>query len=264
MSQDAARPSEAQLHAYVDGFLAADEAAAVERFLLASPDDAQRLEAYRRQNEALLALRTLPDARPFTAPARRPLVSWRTVSWRTVLTRAVAAVLLLAVGAGAGWLLHERLPRAEPAWLTLVRQAERAHVTFAPEVAHPVEVRAEQGQHLQTWLSRRLGKPIAMPLLAARGYALVGGRLLPGSPGPAAQFMYENKAGSRLTLYLATTAGAPANASIGYTQIGDLWICYWVGEQIEFALTGAVDREHLREIAEDVYAQLEQAAGDSW
>jgi len=259
MSQDAARPSEAQLHAYVDGFLAADEAAAVERFLLASPDDAQRLEAYRRQNEALLALRTLPDARPFTVPAPRPLGSWR-----TVLTRAVAAVLLLALGAGGGWLLHERLPRAEPAWLTLVRQAERAHVTFAPEVAHPVEVRAEQGQHLQTWLSRRLGKPIAMPLLAARGYALVGGRLLPGSPGPAAQFMYENKAGSRLTLYLATTAGAPANASIGYTQIGDLWICYWVGEQIEFALTGAVDREHLREIAEDVYAQLEQAAGDSW
>ena len=41
----------------------------------------------------------------------------------------------------------------------------------------------------------------------AAGYQLVGGRLLPGLNSPIAQFMYENKKGQPLTLYLRTFTG---------------------------------------------------------
>ena len=42
------------------------------------------------------------------------------------------------------------------------------------------------------WLSRRLGKPLKVPVLAAQGYELMGGRLLPGDNGARAQFMFQN------------------------------------------------------------------------
>jgi anti-sigma factor RsiW len=39
-------------------------------------------------------------------------------------------------------------------------------------------------------------------VLASQGYELVGGRLLSGDGGARAQFMFQNAAGLRLTLYL--------------------------------------------------------------
>ena len=46
------------------------------------------------------------------------------------------------------------------------------------------------------WLSKRLGRPLVVPDLAAVGFRLMGGRLLPAEDGPAAQFMYETGKGT--------------------------------------------------------------------
>ncbi len=54
-----------------------------------------------------------------------------------------------------------------------------------PEVRHPVEVTAAQQDHLVQWLSKRVGRPLKVPVLAAEGYELVGGRLLSGDGGAA-------------------------------------------------------------------------------
>ena len=47
-----------------------------------------------------------------------------------------------------------------------------------------------------TWLSRRLGRQLTAPDLAAQGFDLIGGRLLPASTGPAAQLMIRIRAGA--------------------------------------------------------------------
>ena len=89
---------------------------------------------------------------------------------------------------------------------TFAQQAASAHVVYTPEVLHPVEVGADQEAHLVKWLSKRLGADIKAPSLVSVGYQLLGGRLLPGDSGPAAQFMYNNESGKRLTLYVRTKA----------------------------------------------------------
>jgi anti-sigma factor RsiW len=251
MSQNGFRPSEETLHAFVDGFLAEPERSAVERYLADNPGEAARVEAYRQQNAALQALRSLPEARRFTPPE-----FGRRIAWRAVALRVAAAAVLLAAGLAGGWSLHDRLQPSTPLWLRLVQQAERAHQTYVPEVVHPVEVTSDQEQHLRTWLSKRLGTPIRVPVLRRDGYDLVGGRLLPGNPGPAAQFMYQDGQGNRLTLYLLAAPATRRDSSFRYVQSGNLWICTWVGESIDFVLTAEVDRDRMQGIAKDVYMQL--------
>ncbi|HKI96931.1 MAG TPA: anti-sigma factor [bacterium] len=251
MTEPTFQPSEEQLHAYVDDFLPEAERMAVERYLADHPSEALRIEAYRQQNAALQGLRALPEAHPFTLPEFRPRVRWRAVALRT----AAAAVLLLA-GGGGGWWLHGHLERGRPLWMRLVEQAERAHQTFVPEVVHPVEVTSAHEQHLRTWLSRRLGTPVTVPVLKRHGYDLMGGRLLPASPGPAAQFMYQDAQGNRLTLYMLAAPTGRRDTSFRYVQDGALRICYWMGQTMDFAITGEMPRDQLDGIAKSVYLQL--------
>lgn len=75
------------------------------------------------------------------------------------------------------------------------RRAALAHAVYAPEVRHPVEVAAVEKAHLAAWLSKRLEAEVRAPDLGGAGFALLGGRLLPGealsgaASLPAAQFM---------------------------------------------------------------------------
>lgn len=115
-------------------------------------------------------------------------------------------------GGVAGWFLHGARgtdsPSEPPSW---ARRAAVAHVVYSPEVRHPVEVAADQEAHLVAWLSKRLGTPLKIPRLDGLGFALVGGRLLPGGQGPVAQFMYQDGQGQRLTLYVRTNRAEPGN-----------------------------------------------------
>ena len=79
--------------------------------------------------------------------------------------------------------------------------------TFSVEARHPVKVDAGQEAHLVQWLSKRLGRQLVVPDLTAAGFRLMGGRLLPAEDRAAAQFMYQNSNGERLTLYLRAGVG---------------------------------------------------------
>ena len=77
---------------------------------------------------------------------------------------------------------------------------------YAAEKLHVVEVGADQKDHLVGWLSKRVGTPLVAPDLTAEGFSLVGGRLLPASGKPAAQFMYQDRSGTRISLYVTRDA----------------------------------------------------------
>ncbi|HEV7800871.1 MAG TPA: anti-sigma factor, partial [Burkholderiales bacterium] len=176
--------TESDLHAYLDGELDGARRGEVEALVASHRDDAERLAAYSALNDALRACydpvlgEPIPE-RLSQLIARRP--------WR--ILRYAAALGWLALGGLAGWQLHgiqgRDDPSAAPAW---ARRAAVAHVVYAPEVRHPVEVGADQEAHLVAWLSKRLGTELRIPQLNGIGYSLVGGRLLPGEQGPAAQF----------------------------------------------------------------------------
>ena len=142
--------------------------------------------------------------------------------------------------------------------LEVGRDALAAHRTFAPEVVHPVEVKATEEAHLAQWLSKRLRRRLVIPDLEADGLHLVGGRLLPAGPDVAAQLMYAGQGGVRLTLYVR--CGETGSASVQTMREGDLSSVYWVSAGTGYAISGPVDRGRLMEVARTVSRDLDTVA----
>jgi len=277
--------TESDLHAWVDGQLSAERAREIESYLSTRPDEAERLEAYRAQKRELHALfdpvldeplpeRVLEAARP---RARGPL-------------RAIAAGLAIAlVGGAAGWVLRANVapaPSSQAAAAAsarmaavgdFARRAAVAHAVYSPDARRPVEVSAEHEDQLVAWLSKRMGTPMKPPHLQGLGYALEGGRLLPGGRGPVAQFMYHDGVGAKLTLYVSddvgtAEAGRSASASSSakadtnarapqvafrFAQEGAVNVFYWIDGRFGYAISSSAGRDELARVADAVYRELQ-------
>ncbi|TWA71830.1 anti-sigma factor RsiW [Azospirillum baldaniorum] len=252
--------TEAELHAWMDGELPEERRGEVERHLAGNPDLARRFDRYRAQRTMLqgtfgpLIDRPLPEALvpPYGRAPGRPAVRPR--RWLPALAAAATLLVFVAGGAG-GWWLRGWSGGAGGGGAAFVADAVAAHRVFAVEVRHPVEVGADQEAHLVGWLSKRLGKPLQAPRLADKGYDLVGGRLLSDARGPAAQLMYQDAAGRRITLYIRPASDAP-DTSFRFAQDGNVQAFYWRDNGLAWAVTGDLDRVTLSAIAEEVYGAL--------
>ncbi len=250
--------TDADLHAWLDGELPEERRRAVERHLADNPDVARRFERYRAQRAMLgrafgpLIGRPLPDS--LTPPfAARPPEPRRRL---TLCSLALAASLLLFLAGGAtGWLARDWTGARSAGTAAFIADAVAAHRVFVVEVRHPVEVGADQEAHLVGWLSKRLGKPLRAPRLASHGYDLVGGRLLSDAQGPAAQLMYQDAAGRRITLYVRASSDA-SDTAFRFAQDGNVHAFYWRDNGLAWAVTGDLDRVTLSGIAEEVYGAL--------
>ena len=278
--------SEQELLALVDGQRSPAQRLATEARLAHDPAAAATRRAWQQQRDALKSLHRAVLDEPVPAPlaaaahdavqAQQQMDQWR--RWG-----GMAAGILCAFG--LGWMSHGQYgqragaqfvasststtTRAAVGAREFARQASVAHVLYAPELRHPVEVAAAQQEHLVQWLSKRLERPLKVPDLTAQGYELVGGRLLPGNEGARAQFMFQNKAGERVTLYLGAVNGAAANpsappaaapdrreAAFSFSTEGPVPGFYWVDQGFGYALAGNMPREQLMALAELVYRQL--------
>ncbi|HTM76937.1 MAG TPA: anti-sigma factor [Devosia sp.] len=247
------------LLAYADGQLDPAERAAVEAHLAANPDVAAEVSLWQRQTDAI---RTLfapagSEAVPTRLRAHRLAVeagSRRKRSWRW----AAVAVVLVGLGLGGGWFARPLLTATPQASATLIADAVNAHTVFVAENRHAVEVPATDQDHLVTWLSNRLATPLGMPDLTAEGFALVGGRLLPGQPdagGRAAQLMYENAAKDRVTVYV--TAALPDRAAAyQFAKAGGAEAFYWANARITCTVVGTLPEAQMKTVSQAVYRQL--------
>ena len=259
---------EPELHAFVDGRLGPAERAAVQARLDADPEMARTVAAWMRQREALRALHaelldeTVP---PHLVQVAHQLDRRSSRVGRRARWGGVAASLLVAFAAGWGghaqW--QSRQGGVDVAKARgpseFARQAVLAHAVYMPEVRHPVEVDAAQQEHLVQWLSKRLNRPLKVPNLNDLGYELVGGRLLPGEKGARAQFMFQNAAGERITLYVGAlddTRPATGETAFRFGAEGPVATFYWVEQGFGYALAGKQPRQRLLVLAEHVYRQL--------
>ena len=94
------------------------------------------------------------------------------------------------------------------------------------------------------WLTRRVGARCARALAGDRGWKLMGGRLLPDRGLPAAQFMYEDAAGRRLTLYMRKETGLN-NTAFQFAERDGFGAFYWVDRPLAYAIAGRLGREEL-------------------
>lgn len=251
------------LHALADGRLAPPRAQALRERLRA--EDTERLAAWELQRKRLRALHAgmaqepLPEPLRSTAARLQERHDRQTLLWRW---GGMAASVLLAFG--LGWTLHGQWQPGHAGSATPLASAQRfaqqaavAHAVYQPEQRHPVEVAAAQQEHLVQWLSKRLGRPLTLPVLTAQGFELVGGRLLPGENGARAQFMYQNAAGQRITLYLGALDGTDkGETAFRLYADGPVPAFYWLDQGFGYALSGPLARDALLALATAVHQQL--------
>lgn len=254
--------TEADLHAYADGQLPDARRLEVEAWLAQRPGERERVRAWMGDNEALRERLGViaAEAIPVRIPTRRaPAPQWR---------QFAAAASIALVSAGLGWFSRgmagigqEALVASAPAArnASLAAFADRAaiaHVVYSPEVRRPVEVAADKEDQLVAWLSKRLEAPIKAPNLVAQGYELIGGRLLPGERGPAAQFMYHDGTGQRVTLYVARDVQSDGLRDFRFEKSGPVNVFYWTQGPFGYAISAGIEKIRLEALAREVQRQV--------
>ncbi|MCH8184348.1 MAG: anti-sigma factor [Proteobacteria bacterium] len=245
--------SDGDLQALADDQLDPARRAEVEAHVAANPDAARTVAVYRAQNTAL------HEAYDGALNEPVPERFLRTHRQRRGggLIRIAAALVLFVLGGAGGWWLNDLAPPSRAALASQVSERARiAHAVYVPEVRHPVEVTAAEQGHLTAWLTKRIGAQLIVPELTSAGYDLMGGRLLPGGGTPAAQIMYEDQSGARLTLYIRASGPDDAKSALRYDRAAGVGVYYWDDGEKGYALAGELQKEPLLKVAKLVYRQL--------
>ncbi|MBN8929041.1 MAG: hypothetical protein BGO51_22690 [Rhodospirillales bacterium 69-11] len=253
----APRPSDAELHAFVDGQASAAQRAAVQSHLAADPEDAARVAAWQAQRDALraafaeLADEDLPARLTLAAVLqerrRRPHVAWSAI--------AAAAVLAFGIGGAGGWMLRGRT-EAPAGMRALAREAMANHAVYAADRRRPTELGADQRDDLARWVSNRMNHTVAPPDLSAEGFQFMGGRLAATAQGPAGMFMYQNAAGMRMTVFVQPDPNARSSGPMTITG-PSLDSCVWSDRGMSTAVVAPMPADKLRALAEQVRRALE-------
>jgi anti-sigma factor RsiW len=245
---------EDDIQAAVDGRVEAPRCPVVQDYLANNPELAARVETLKAQRETLRARLAAKAFEPIPSRLRvANVLALRARRRRGQLARAAAVVAVLVLGGAGGWVLRDlALPRQAP---LMTREAIAAHRVFVVERRHPVEVAANEEAHLVQWLSNRLGRKLAAPDLGREGWRLIGGRLLSAEAGPAAQLMYEDAGGQRMTVYLRPGDGQ-GGAEFRYVEANGVGAFWWSEDGFGYAVSGPADRQKLLHIAEAVHAQI--------
>lgn len=254
---------ERDIHLALDDELPEDERAAFEEWLAGHPNMealAERLAADRdllRGALVPIAQEPLPARFADFAKGEGRDGKRRHMPW---LRLAAAAVLLAAGGIGgyvyASWPVGEQTREI----VQVADDALAAHLIYAAEKLHVVEVDATQKDHLVGWLSKRVGTKLMAPDLGPQGFQLVGGRLLPSGRVPAAQFMYEGTTGERVSLYV-THCTHGTETGFRLFEMEDARAFYWLEEGFGYAVAGGVSEDELLAIANTAYRQLLEVQG---
>jgi len=257
---------EGELHALVDGELDPARQAEVEAWLSENAEAAGRVARYRAQNAGLHALfdGVLDEDLP---PVITDALAGRRRQWLPRGAAIAAGIALLLTGAVAGWVVRGEVPlggdeavqiaSAPPIdTQVLMERATSAHVVSSDDDLRLANATgaAEIGQYLST----RMGEKVRVPQLTSLGYRLVGSRVLPDTGGPAAQFVFEDADGERVTLYVRSEAAS--GVDITFALSDDLSMFYWNDSEHSYALVRDLEdetgRDALLKAAKAVYRQI--------
>ena len=275
--------SEAELHGFVDGDMDRGRREAVQAFLAASPEDAARVETWRRQNETIRAAFApvergpLPWSLPLAPGAEGAAASGRAAggqaeasgshAWRArwfarLIGLSFASGALLAASAAylAGFV---NAPEAAPPSLegstpagmndSFVTRAMAALRAFEPP---PTAVRLSPN-------SDGPGQDAAAPILPnlpVEGLKLAGVRAMPGEQGQMSCLVYARPDAANIALCVEK-AGDPGETAARTAGNFPSAAIHWRQKGANYALVGALPEAGLRSLADAVHAQVEAFDG---
>ncbi len=243
--------SEAEIQAYLDGKLSDSERERVSIAIASDPELMRQVAELRTLADALRSAFDPVLAEPVPPKFIKTVTRSKTKSLS--VQRVAAAFAWMVLGGIIGTFITSQTN--EPAPIAdlrpLANEAAFAHTVYTPEVKHPVEVGADEQEHLTSWLSKRLSRSISAPDIRSFGYQLMGGRLLADAGQPAAQFMYENSQGERLTLYIRSTSQmVDQPTQFEHFTANEIHVIYWFSTDLAFALSGNLTKDQITTIAE--------------
>lgn len=251
--------AERDIHLAMDGELPAEDLPGFSVWLDANPD--MKAKSMRFEADRAALRRAFAGSLAESVPDRLGnLVRGESARPRTRLTfwRAAAAAAIFAAGGLGGYLLGNQaaLPPVDISdGRRIAQEAIEAHLLYAAEKLHVVEVAADQSEHLLGWLSKRVGLSLIAPDFSSQGLTFLGGRLLPAGGGKAAQFMYQDDAGNRVSLYVTAERGG-ADTGFRLMQSDGANSYYWVDDGYGCAVTGSMPADKLLILAKSAYKQL--------
>lgn len=252
--------TERDIHMAIDGELPGEERMAYDAWLEANPEMKAKSARYIADRAAMRAAFAGVMDEPVPARLRQAVfgeASAKATAWRSRWWLSAAAALVLAVGGLGGYVAGmDGIGRGHDSDDQLAEQAIAAHVIYAAEKRHAVEVAASDKDHLQTWLSNRVGLKLVAPDLAAEGFELVGGRLLPaGNQGKAAMLLYEDAKGERISLFVTADSSATSKGTYA-AEAGGPEAVYWLDKGYACAVVGSLPADRLSDVAKSAYGQL--------
>ncbi len=258
---------ELQITAYLDGELDLAGVLDLERHLEECPRCAELLAAQRAMQQAIGAadLRfrpTLPQARRLRRTlGAPPAAAW----WRQPQLRSIAALLLVAVGAIAGWSAGRRWPApaaprtsaspGTPETPEIAEQVLASHLR-AQLSGHPEDVVSTDRHTVKPWFAGHLDYSLPVIDLAAQGFPLRGGRLDYVGGRPVAALVYQ--AGNHLASVLAWPAGrdaAPGSVAAASSSRGFKLRCWSQAGMTWWAVS---DADSLDDLVRRLRAELPQ------
>jgi len=263
--------SEAELHGLVDGDLDSGRREAVQAYLAASPEDAARVEKWRRQNETIRAafaaveqgplpwsLPLAPGAGGVTATGNaglgqaeaRASHAWRERWFAPLIGLSFASGALLAVSAAylAG---RANAPEAGPpsaAAGTFVARAMSALRAFVPPSAAVRLSPNGEGP------GQDAAAPI-LPNLLVDGLRLAGVRAVAGDQGQMLCLIYARPEAANFAL-CAETAGDAGESVPRVSGNFPSAAITWRQKRANYALTGALPESELRALADTARTQV--------
>ena len=239
------------LHAFADGELEGEEKHKVEAFLRDNADARRALADIAAQKAALhrtydgILSEPVPAGLLKAARSRPPSRN----SWGLAQAAAAAAIVALLVGGAGGWFLHSPVQAVSE---SLADTSLDNFQVYATDFRHPVEVPATDKDHLQMWLSKRIGVKFNVPDLQDKGYTLLGGRLLADNGKPAGLLVYEDANKQRMSVFYAAN-DAKNEAPMMVKQRGKLVTCYWVEPDMVYAVAGEQPPDTMVSLADAVH-----------
>jgi len=255
--------SENDIHLALDGEMPVEERPAFERWLDAHPDMHARSHRFATDRDRLREV--LAGVLDEPVPPRLsgvPLIPEDTMKGPPrLLWRSLGAAAILIIGGVGGFILGKVNWGVSVSGENVADRAIAAHILYASEKRHVVEVGADQKDHLVGWLSKRIGVRLVAPDFSGAGYELVGGRLLPSAHRAAAQFMYQDRSGARISLYVVRDPGSH-ETSFRLLKEEGARAFYWLGNGCGYAVAGEVSENTLLTLANLAYTQLEVAGAE--
>jgi len=235
---------EAQLDAYLDGELAAPDAAELEAHLRACPDCA-RLERRRRALSAAVRKHVLRFPAPDTLRARVRTALRADVN-RTAARRSywpgLAVAASLAVVAVGSWQVALRRATGD----ALADQVLGSHVrSLMP--GHLIDVQSSDQHTVKPWFNGKLDFSPPVYDFAGRGFPLIGGRLEYVGGRPVAALVYGRRQ-HLINVFLWPTAGGPTGGRPATTRQG-YHLLHWTTPAYSYWVASDLGLPELRDFA---------------